>query len=150
VAHGRRQGHCCDLLPPPCCFGTASSLCFLCSLCQQRSSLSTVASWRCWCCWRLVAVSWLTGRRLQAAAEVLLFQCYPMILPICFPQAFNSSFLSLCFGLFLSPFFSVFPFSPFGSFSPPFSLFFLFLLSGLSLPSPSVIAAVLVVIYRAK
>ena len=47
----------CGLLPPPCCFGTAYSLCFLCSLCQQRSSLSTTALWRCW--W------WRTGEGLR-------------------------------------------------------------------------------------
>ena len=71
------------------------------------------------------------GRRLQAAAAVLLFQCFPMILPVCFLQVFNSSFLSLCFGLSFS--LSVFLFS-----LPSSSVFlflpFRFLLSGLSPP----------------
>jgi hypothetical protein len=91
------------------------------------------------------------GRRLQAAAAVLLFQCFPMILPVCFLQVYNSSFLSLCFGLSLS--FGFFSFSSFSSssvfsFLPSFcfcpsslfslsGLFFLFLPFGSFLPLSS-------------
>jgi len=139
LTDGGSKRRCCDLLPPPCCFDTASSLCFRCSFCQQRSSLSTVASWRCWCCWRLVAVSWLTdgGSKQRQRQRSYFFQCFPMILPVCFLQVFNSSFLLLCFGLslslslsfgfFRSPPFLSSVFSFFG-FSPSFSLFFVFLL----------------------
>jgi len=120
LTDGGSKRRCCDLLPPPCCFDTASSLCFRCSFCQQRSSLSTVASWRCWCCWRLVAVSWLTDGGSKQRQRSYFFQCFPMILPVCFLQVFNSSFLLLCFGLSLSLslfwFFSFSPFSLFGFF----------------------------------
>lgn len=104
------------------------------------------------------------GRRLQAAAVVIcFFQCFPMILPVCFSQVFNSSFLFLCFSLSLSLFLLYsaslpsprFFFSPVFLFLlllsrfPPFSLFFLFssVFSFLFLPS---LSAFLGSIYRAK
>jgi hypothetical protein len=77
LTDGGSKRRCCDLLPPPCCFGTASSLCFLCSFCQQRSSLSMVASWRCWCCWRLVAVSWLTDGGSKQRQRCYFFSVFP-------------------------------------------------------------------------
>jgi len=159
LTDGGSKRRCCDLLPPPCCFDTASSLCFRCSFCQQRSSLSTVASWRCWCCWRLVAVSWLTdgGSKQRQRQRSYFFQCFPMILPVCFLQVFNSSFLLLCFGLSLSlslsllvffvlPLFSLRFFLSSGSL-PLFLCFSFFSL--LSFPPPSV-SVFLGSIYRAK
>jgi hypothetical protein len=87
-----------------------------------------------------------------------------MILPVCFLQVYNSSFLSLCFGLSLS--FGFFSFSSFSSSSvfsflpsfffarPPFSLFRVFSsffsLLGLFFLFPPFFAAVLGAIYRAS
>jgi hypothetical protein len=85
--------------------------------------------------WRLVAVSWLTDGGSKQRQRSYFFQCFPMILPVCFLQVFNSSFLLLCFGLSLSLSFGFFRSPPFLSsvfsffgFSPSFSLFFVFLL----------------------
>ena len=93
-------------------------------------------------------MSWLTDGGSKQRRRCYFFQCFPMILPVCFLQVFNSSFLSLCFGLSLSlysycplPLFLLLVFSfplffvssPLLSFSLPFGffvlplLFFLFL-----------------------
>ena len=121
LTDGGSKRRCCDLLPPPCCFDTASSLCFRCSFCQQRSSLSTVASWRCWCCWRLEAGGGVLAhrRRLQAAAAELLFSVFSHDPPGLFSSSFQlflplTVFRSLSLSLFR--FFSFSPFSLFGFF----------------------------------
>jgi len=81
---------CCGLLPPPCCFGTASSFCFLCSLCQQLffplySSFNGGAGGREWLGWRWWSVAVETGDNscfLFPSAEVLLLLLVSFVLSV--------------------------------------------------------------------